>query len=261
MTIAEITAALTRSLQAVSDAPSIDADRIVLAALKQQEPSYLLSHSNEAVSLDAQKEIQTMEERRKLGMPLAYVLGEAGFYGRIFTVTQDVLIPRPDTEALIDKALFQIPRISNALNRPIVVADIGTGSGCIAITLALELSVALKAISYKLLASDISPAALIVAKENAKRHNVTEKIQFLEGDMLAPYQDIPIDLIVSNPPYVPSSEIDDASTSPNTIGLLFEPRLALDGGQDGLTFVHQIQASGIPALIETIGGEIIEFGL
>lgn len=258
MTIAEITAALTRSLSATSDAPSIDADRIILAAIGQQDPSYLLSHNNEAISLDAQKEIQTMEAQRKSGMPLAYVLKEAGFYGRMFAITQDVLIPRPETEALIDKALFQIPRISNAFARPITIADIGTGSGCIAITLALELG---SSIEYQIFASDISPAALIVAKENAKRHNVLEKIQFLEGDMLAPYQDLSIDLIVSNPPYVPSSEIDTASTSPDTIGLLFEPRLALDGGQDGLTFVHQIQASGIPALVETLGGEIIEFGL
>ena len=222
-----------------------------------------------------------MANRRKTGMPLAYILGEVDFFGRTFIVTPDVLIPRPDTEALIEKALEYIIRhagLRPGIHEEITIADICTGSGIIVITLALELEKLMQlkaneAKSYRFIATDISPAAIAIAKQNAQNHGVADTIEFIEGDMLDPFdfaQGKPhkIDLIVSNPPYIQTSELD-AIYSPQqpylphfnakrwNVGLLFEPRIALDGGPDGQKFVNQIKTSGIPAIIETTGGAII----
>ncbi len=255
MTIEETLRRITQALTGHSDAPHIDAQQIVLHALKQSNPTYLISHAHDELSDDAQAAIETMQESRATGMPLAYILGEADFYGRTFTVTPDVLIPRPDTEELVTQALAAIDHLTKN-KQPITIADIGTGSGCIASTIALE-----RPETVRIIASDISPAALAIAKQNAIRHGVDNRITFLEGDMLAPYADKHIDLIVSNPPYVPTQELEHAADSVHTAGLLFEPRTALDGGADGLTFVQQIKASNIPALVETIGGEIVTYNM
>ncbi len=251
MTIQEIAKSTTDALRPFSDAPQVDADRIILHALKQREPSYLLSHGNDPLSESQLSAIQQMQDKRKTGMPLAYIVGETDFYGRTFIVTPDVLIPRPDTEALIEKALSAITTLQEKLGRPLLIADLCTGSGCIAITLALE------AREHRFIATDISPAALSLAKQNAEKHGVADRIEFIEGDMFTPFEDITIDLIVSNPPYIPAHELSKAEGSQETRGLLFEPRIALDGGIDGLDFVRKIQEAHIPAVIETVGGEII----
>lgn len=250
-TIQTAVAYIVHSLQKHSDAPHLDAERIMLAVLQQQDASYLLAHTGEALEGAALRNIQHMTALRASGMPLAYVLGEADFYGRTFSVTADTLIPRPETEQLIEKALAYIQQ-NFSTHTTLTIADIGTGSGIVAITLALELGS-----TYHLVATDISPAALEVAKENAKIHGVLDRIEFIEGDMLTPFQTRVIDLIVSNPPYVPSGELQKAGDTIETRGLLFEPSLALDGGIDGQVFVQQIQASGIPAIVETTGGRII----
>ncbi len=255
MTIKEIVRSTANTLHSHSDAPQIDAERIILAACNQKELSYLLAHSDDTLSNEQFQEVERMQNLRVQGMPLAYILGEADFYGRTFIVTPDVLIPRPDTEALIERALDVIPKLSASLNRPLVIADVCTGSGCIAITMALELP------GHTFIATDISPAALEIAKQNAKKHGVTDRIEFIEGDMLIPLQSNQIDLIVSNPPYVPTKELANAENSQVTHGLLSEPSIALDGGKDGLDFVRKIKASKIPAIIETIGGEIITSGI
>ncbi len=286
--IGEILRNITKSLTNYSDAPHIDAQRIILHVLKQREPSYLLAHATDVLTAPQLQEITSMVTQRKTGMPLAYILGEADFYGRTFIVTPDVLIPRPDTETLIEKALEYVKK--NFENKKeVTIADICTGSGIIAITLALELVRLTKAlpavlagISYKLVATDTSPAALRIAKLNAEKHGVADKIEFIEGDMLNPIKNQHVDLIVSNPPYIPTAELAQLSlrgaesdeaistyhaarllrsarndSSLETRGLMFEPRIALDGGPDGQLFVDQIKASGIPAIIETTGGEII----
>lgn len=252
MTIQEIVKSISDALQQYSDAPELDAQRMVLFVLKQEDASYLIAHSDEVLSDTHVEELAKMQKKRMIGVPLAYILGSADFYGRTFTVTPDVLIPRPDTEALIDKALKVIPSLEKQLGRPLVIADVCTGSGCIAITLALELP------NHRIIATDISPAALAVAKQNAKQHGVLDRIEFIEGDMLSPLQGIPVDLIVSNPPYVPTAEVLNAADTKETYGLLFEPKIALDGGVDGQLFLNQIKESGIPAIIETTGGRIIE---
>ncbi len=275
---------LTKNLQNHSDAPDLDAQRIILHALGQREASYLFSHADQILNEKQMALITAMTEKRQTGMPLAYILGEADFYGRTFIVNQDVLIPRPDTEALIEKVLEYIKN-NFSDKKEITIADICTGSGVIAITLALELPEAI------LIATDISSTALAVAKRNAERHGVANHIEFIEGDMLSPIKNRHVDLIVSNPPYIPSAELtslfpspyqgegedevsDNAPNQPSpppspqlgrggTLpleirGLLFEPRIALDGGADGQDFVKQIQQSGIPAIVETTGGIIIQ---
>ena len=274
---------ITNNLHDFSDAPELDAQRIILHALEQREPSYLLAHSDIQLTPEQLAETTRMQNLRKTGMPLAYILGESDFYGRTFIVTPDVLIPRSDTELLVKKALeyirarhpgpragihvdlsgFRVPTSLTSFagrSKPgmtLTIADIGTGSGCIIITLALELY-NLPATTYRLIATDISPAALAIAKQNAAKHGVLDKIAFLQGDMLKPITNRHVDLIVSNPPYLPAEALAKAGCAPETLGLKFEPQSALDGGVDGLDFVRQIQASGIPAIIETIGGEIIE---
>ncbi|MEO6077179.1 MAG: HemK/PrmC family methyltransferase [Candidatus Andersenbacteria bacterium] len=278
--LGEVRKHIARALRNTSDAPELDAQRIILHSLEKRDASYLISHAEEVLTAEQEKNILSMANIRKTGMPLAYVLGEADFYGRTFIATQDVLIPRPDTEFLIEKALEYIQ--NNFQNKKeIVITDLCTGSGIIAITLALELK------NIHIIATDISNSALNIAKQNAEQHSVSDRIEFLEGNLLEPIKNKKIDLIVSNPPYVPSAELASLraqrsnlaarhagiTTTPhplplplmqggeNTAGLLFEPQIALDGGKDGLDFVRQIQeyskTHNIPAIIEIVGGEII----
>ncbi len=254
MKIQEIQHKIAESLRNVSDAPELDAQRIILHVLHQHDASYLISHSNEILSDKNLNIICKMAEQRTTSMPLAYILGEADFYGRTFSVTPDVLIPRPDTELLIDKTLQYIQ--NNFSNKQdIYIADICTGSGCIATTLALEVP------HVHIIATDISPIALEIAKQNAAKYNVLDRIEFVQGDLLDPIKNKKIDLLVSNPPYIPNKELSRAEYSVETRGLLFEPEIALNGGSDGLKFVNQIkeysQTNNIPAIIETVGGEII----
>ncbi|MDA1169034.1 MAG: peptide chain release factor N(5)-glutamine methyltransferase [bacterium] len=255
--LGEVSKRIKLELSNHSDAPHLDAERLLLHALKQREPSYLLAHSDALLTEQQISEITRMQDARKTGMPLAYILGEADFYGRTFMVTPDVLIPRPDTEVIIEKALEYIKK-NFKHKKEIVIADIGTGSGCIAITLALELNKLTKLVKLTQLATDISQKALDIAKQNAVKHGVLDNIEFLQGDMLEPIKDKHVDLIVSNPPYLPAEALAKAGYTLETRGLQFEPQTALDGGPDGLQFVNQIKASKIPAIIETIGGEIIE---
>lgn len=254
MTIYEAKQYIAASLRTSSDAPMLDAQRILLHALEKNDASYLLAHGEEPIPEQEVQNILYMTEKRKTGMPLAYIIGHADFYGRTFLITTDVLVPRPDTEALIDKALDYI-QLTFSNTKEITIADICTGSGIIAITLALELPHA------RFIATDISDSALKIAKQNAEKHNVLDRIEFLQGDMLSPIQNKKIDLIASNPPYIPSKQLTTSDSTQDTRGLLFEPHIALNGGEDGLKFVNQItkfsQENNIPAIIETVGGEII----
>jgi len=229
-------------LAEVSDASKLDAERLLLSVIEKQEMSWVYAHSNEVLNTDQLKQFEELVEERKTGRPLAYILGEWEFYGRPFYVNENVLVPRPETEELIEKA-------QKFIRPQMIVADIGTGSGIIAVTLALETEASI-------IATDISPAALEVAKRNAARHGVKDRIEFLEGDMLAPIVDRQIDLIVSNPPYVPTDELSQR-TNKDTRGLIYEPRVALDGGYDGTKYVQQLQNQKLPAFAESFGGKII----
>lgn len=155
------------------------------------------------------------------GVPLPYILSRWEFYGRNFKVTPDVLIPRPETEMLVELALKHAQNINSYK-----VVDIGTGSGCIAISLAAELP------AVTVTAVDLSIAALLVAKENAKNHNQTH-IHFIQADLLSPFS-ARFDLICANLPYIPSDDLNNLPVSQ------WEPRLALDGGKSGMETIWRL---------------------
>ena len=204
----------------------------------------LIAHPEREMS-DAQAErFDALVSRREAGEPLAYLLGSAWFAGLEFIVTPDVLIPRPDTEVLVDLAVER----AQALSSPRIV-DLGTGSGIIPVLLAKRCPQA------QITAVDVSRAALAVARANAERHGVT--IRFLEGDWYAPLADERFDLIVSNPPYV-------AEGDPHLLrdGLPFEPQGALTdgvGGGDGMACLQAIVA-GARAHLLPGGWLLLEHG-
>ena len=253
--IAELLTWARTKLKQASDAPDIDAQRLLLHALKKADTSWLYAHNEERPTEQERKYFEQCIDRRSKGEPLAYILGSAEFYGRAFIVTPDVLIPRPETEELIRTALAYIQK--HRTEQPgLVIADIGTGSGCIAITLACELQDP----RIRIIATDISPTALTIAKRNADNHNVTEFITFTQQDMLEKLPSNSLNLIVSNPPYVPSAELNNPPTN-ETRGLAFEPRIALDGGVDGNTYIQEIIKSKIPAIIEGLHGNITTYNM
>jgi len=171
--------------------------------------------------------IRELVRRRGKGEPVAYITGTREFYGRAFTVNSDVLVPRPETETLVERALAVLRARDGAAVR---VADLGTGSGCIAITLAAEVS------GVEMVATDASGAALTVARANAQRLGVA--VAFVECSW-ADALDGRFDLIVSNPPYITTAELDAVDRDVRD----FEPRAALLGGDDGMDAYRALLAS------------------
>ncbi len=180
-------------------------------------------------------------QRHLDGEPVAYIIGHKEFYGLDLYVDDRVLIPRPETELLVEKAL-EIARNKQG----IIVADIGTGCGAVAVSLALNLR------EVKIYATDVSAPALEVAVENSQRHHVLDKIVFLEGNLLEPLPE-PVDVIIGNLPYVKKADIDLFRP------LGFEPRLALDGGEDGLCQIRQF-CSQVKGKVKPGGSILLEVG-
>jgi release factor glutamine methyltransferase len=182
----------------------------------------LYSELDRQLSPEEDKKFWLLAERRLTGEPSAYITGHREFYGLDFSIDRGVLIPRPETELLVEKA------IALAKERAVsTVADTGTGCGAIAISLAVNLP------GVKIYAIDISAGALKIARRNCQRYGVTDRVHLLAGDLLDPLSE-PVDLIVANLPYVREREL----SSVNTHG--FEPALALDGGRDGLEKIRQL---------------------
>jgi len=182
----------------------------------------LYSELNHELDPQQEETFWNLIKRRLCGEPTAYITGHREFYGLDFYVDPNVLIPRPESELLVEKA------ISLAQAYPLsTIAEIGTGCGAIAISLALNLPQA------KIYATDISSSALKVALFNCQQHRVVNKIRLLQGDMLDPLPE-PVDLIVANLPYVKQSELHQVNPAN------FEPLLALNGGSDGLEKIHQL---------------------
>ncbi len=205
---------------AIEDSP-LEAELLLRYALKMSRVE-LYQELDHELSLEEDEKFWSLVERRLRGEPTAYITGHREFYGLDFYVDPNVLIPRPESELLVEKTL------KLAQNRPApTIADIGTGCGAIAISLALNLPQA------KIYATDISAAALKVALSNCRRHSVDNKICLLEGDMLDPLPE-PVDLVVANLPYVRESELSQVNT------VDFEPSLALNGGSDGLEKIHRL---------------------
>ena len=177
--------------------------------------------------------------RRAAREPIAYLIGQREFYGRTFRVNRHVLVPRPETELVIDEALKFL-----AARRDPRVADVGTGSGCLAVTIALECPGA------RVLATDSSEAALAIARENASLHGVAERLEWRHTDLLTDVTDS-FDLIVANLPYVPDD--DRASLSPEVSR--YEPAAALFGGADGLDVIRPLLPAAAARLLP--GGRVV----
>lgn len=193
--------------------------------------------------------IAPLVARRERGEPVAYLTGEREFYGRTFRVTPVVLIPRPETELVVSEALACLAGLASGVTSPPVVVDVGTGSGCIAVTMAIERPVA------RVIATDVSPDALGVAEDNARRLGVADRIAFHHGSLLAGV-DAPVDLIVSNPPYV--AIVDRASLIVDVER--YEPAVALFGGNDGLDVIRGLMPAAAAAL-RPGGWLVMEIGL
>jgi release factor glutamine methyltransferase len=236
--VGRILSEATARLRSVTDAPRLEAEVLLSHTLGISRAS-LLAHPERVLTPGQYAACVALIERRASGYPLPYLTGRTEFCGLEFEVTPEVLIPRPETETLVELALAC---------RPMTVVDVGTGSGCIAVSLAVFLP------QVTVYAIDISHAALAVARRNAERHHVSDRVRLLAGDVLSPRPG-PVDLVVSNPPYIPSSEC--ALLPPSVRN--YEPRIALDGGPDGLTFIRRLLKES-PAVLRPGGNLLIEIG-
>jgi len=201
--------------------PPLESEILLRHVLKISRPE-LYQDFNRELNPEQEKNFWSLTERRLNHEPTAYITGHREFYGLDFYVDPSVLIPRPESELLVEKSL------QLAQNHPVsAIAEVGTGCGAIAISLALSLP------QVKIYATDISAAALRVALFNCQKHGVIDRICFLQGDMLDPLPK-PVDLIVANLPYIREPELPQTST------LNFEPFLALNGGPDGLEKIRRL---------------------
>jgi len=204
----------------------------------------MLAHRERELAAEIVARFEELVERRAQGEPLAYVTGEAGFYGRMFGVDERVLVPRPETELAIEWAVRHLRAIGRENGS---AADIGTGSGAVAVTLAAELP------ELNVYASDVSQDALAVARRNAARNDVFQHVTFVHGDLAEPLLAYaPFDCVVANLPYVPSAECAGA---PDPVS--FEPLLARDGGADGLALYRRL-VRDLPALVAQRGIAVLE---
>ena len=203
--------------------------QVLLGHVIGAERAHLLAYPERNISNEQFRQYWQLIERRSHGEPVAYLTGHKEFFGLDFCVDQRVLIPRPETELLVEVALGVI-RDRMAADLMPVVADIGTGSGAIAITIAVEEP----RLSY-LYACDISAGALEIARLNSQRHHVETRVRLLQGDLLTPLPE-PVDVLVANLPYVGTEEI--ATLAPDVLD--YEPHLALFSGPYGLLHIQRL---------------------
>lgn len=216
----EVRDLLARATQQLGE--RIDAELLLLHLLDKPR-SWLFAHADDAIEMDVQTAFSALVERRLRGEPVAYITGRRGFWSLDLEVTPATLIPRPETELLVEMALQRLPPAFDGF-----VADLGTGSGAIALAIARERPRA------HVIATDASTEALAVARRNAARHHI-DNVAFLCGDWLAPLADVQLAMIVSNPPYI---ETGDAHLGQGD--LRFEPGCALASGPDGLDDIRRI---------------------
>lgn len=209
------------------EGPRLDAELLVGAALGLERLQVYLQHDRPLLESELQA-IRELVQRRSRREPLAHILGKREFYGLEFQLRPGVLVPRPDTETLVDALLDVIGPDPEPL---VYVADIGCGSGCIGLSLASQRP------SIRLYAIDLNPEALAATKANTQALGLSGRVALLRGDLLGPVpSERQVDWVVSNPPYIPSAEID--GLQPEVAR--FEDRLALDGGADGLDLYRRL---------------------
>ena len=231
------------------ESPRLDAE-VLLSALLGRDRMYLYVHFDEPLEPEELARFRGYVKERAAHVPLAYVLGRREFMGLDFRVTRDTLIPRPDTEILVQCAVDFLCARLEAGATACTIADIGTGTGAIALS-TLHYTEGTRADAV-----DISPAAAAVARENAERLGLTERIDIHVGDLLAPLAGGRYDMILSNPPYIPTADI--ATLMPEVRS--YEPHLALDGGTDGLNIYRRLMADA-PTLLKEGGAIAVEVGI
>ena len=232
MTIKDIIINYSQKLEHISDTPRLDVEILLEKALGDVDSLYIRLNLNKEVTEEEFNLFNTLIEDRLKGRPIAYIVGNREFMGLDFYVQEGVLIPRPDTEALVEEVI-EICDGKEGLN----VLDIGTGSGAITVSLAKYLK------NPKVKSFDISEIALEIGKKNAINNNVDDKIDFVKSDLFSAIKDMDIqfDVIVSNPPYIPKKDIETLHTQVKD----YEPYNALEGGEDGLDFYRDITKQSI----------------
>lgn len=221
---------ITTRLASISDTSALDAS-VILGHILNKPRTWVLAHPELTLTDQQQENLDSALARLEGGEPFPYVLGHWDFFGRDFDITPDVLIPRPETELLVEKALAWLKE--SPVRR--TIADVGTGSGIIGVTIAMEIP------SVRILATDISPPALQIAQNNARKFDVADRINFVECDILPPHPNsLPteehFDLLCANLPYIPTETLRSLHVYKR------EPRLALDGGADGLDLFRKLMS-------------------
>ena len=228
----------------------LDAEALLLHILRRKDPTrnkaWLMTHWSSQAIPEVKAEMEALVERRKTGEPLQYITGQSEFFGLPFSVGPGVLIPRPETEHLVEEVL-RLARLIPETNPHI--ADIGTGSGIIAVALASSLPKA------QITAIDCSPQALTIARENAARNEVSNRITFLEGDLLTPLAGQRFEIIASNPPYIPTADHESLAIEVRD----HEPHSALFAGEDGLDLYRRLIPEALSLLVPN-GWLVLEIG-
>lgn len=230
--------------------PRFEAELLLRHVLGMERARFLASLPDEITS-DAIGQLTKLCQRRASQEPLQYVIGTQEFFGREFLVRPGVLIPRPETEILIEQVLHHADHLW-AKASELTVVDVGTGSGAIALTLASEKP------HWKVSTVDLSADAIEIAKENARKLQLVDKVRFLQGDLLSPLLERGerVDVLVSNPPYIPSSDVLELDREVKE----FEPLLALDGGEDGLN-CYRLLCEALPRVLQERALVAFEVGI
>ncbi len=241
-----ISAALSTAAEILADAGIAEARRessSLLAFVLQKDAAFLIAHSEDELSANQKILFESCVSRRAKNEPFQYIVGRQEFYGLEFEVTPDVLIPRPETEILVECAV----NIMSGLENP-RFCEIGVGSGCISVSILHAVA------SASAIGVDISQRALDMARRNAERHNVAQRLKLHESNAFSEVTG-EFDLIVSNPPYVPHGHLESLQAEVRD----YEPQLALDGGEDGLSIIENIIRES-PEFLKPQGFLLLEIG-
>jgi release factor glutamine methyltransferase len=260
-TRALVEAGTERLRAAGSDTPRLDAELLLAYAIGVDRTA-VIAHGDAPVGIDAEAAYEGFISRRETGEPVAYLRGLKEFHGIALTVDARALIPRPETELLVDTAIAAVmTALTAGLDRPgpLRVADVGTGSGAIAVALAVALRKRqVPPEDLTLIAMDVSEEALDLARENAVAHGVGDRLRFVASDLLPPgARSEPFDIVLANLPYVRAGELDAMAGRP--VSTTFEPRLALDGGDDGLAVIGRLLEQ-LPWGLAADGLALLEIG-
>lgn len=257
-TVAELLRSGVQRLRASgSESPRLDAE-LLLARSIGVDRTGIVAHPEAAVGPDGAETYEAAIRRRETGEPVAYIRGFKEFLGLAFVADRRALIPRPETELLVEIAEAAVVRRLAGAPRPpdsppLRVADVGTGSGTIAVALAVALRTRKMLDEVRIVATDLDPDALQLARENAVGHGVADRLEFVVADLL-PADGEPFDVLAANLPYIPSEAVDRLP-----IAASFEPRGALDGGPDGLGLIRAL-LDRLPQALRPDGTAVLEIG-